>query len=288
MTALEQLIAYGLEFNRFIETWRTPAGLAVFEFFTVLGSSKGYFILIPLIYWLFSGPLGLRLLYGILANHLLNHLLKEGLELKRPLQEGSITSALDHIESYSFPSGHAQASAFFSVYLWLKYPRKRTLFASIFFAFMVGFSRIYLGVHFFFDVLGGWLIGGTAAWVFFRFADRVEHWESSLNGKTLMAILAGFLVLIAVLPTEEAAGMTGGLFGTILGSAGGRRYPDGHGWAKRIGLGLFGFLGAVFLFLLIKSTDRIAFFFILYALTTFWVSGAVPRAADLLSVRSKT
>ena len=69
--------------------------------------------------------------------------------------------------SYSFPSGHAMINA--SLYMMLilfifkfikNTPRKLTLSAlCMMLTIAIGFSRIYLGVHYAGDVLGGWLIG---------------------------------------------------------------------------------------------------------------------------------
>ena len=73
--------------------------------------------------------------------------------------------------SYSFPSGHAMISA--SLYTMLillvfRYirgmPLKLALSVLCLSLIMViGFSRVYLGVHYAGDVLGGWSIGFTVS-----------------------------------------------------------------------------------------------------------------------------
>lgn len=75
--------------------------------------------------------------------------------------------ALMTIDSFSFPSGHAAAAAtLYGFLLWMmlgtgKTDRMRTLCAGIFFAIivLVGFSRMYLGVHYLSDVIAGYVVG---------------------------------------------------------------------------------------------------------------------------------
>jgi undecaprenyl-diphosphatase len=83
---------------------------------------------------------------------------------------------------YSFPSGHAtMAAAFFGllIYLFAGRIKKRALrslfvLANLFLFLAVSFSRLYLGVHWLSDVLGGsllglaWLAAIVWSWPFFN------------------------------------------------------------------------------------------------------------------------
>ena len=68
---------------------------------------------------------------------------------------------------FSYPSGHALISiTVVTAAIWLAWPtrwRHEVLVAGVCFLILVGLSRLYLGVHYPSDVIGGWLIG--AEWV---------------------------------------------------------------------------------------------------------------------------
>jgi undecaprenyl-diphosphatase len=100
---------------------------------------------------------------GVGGAALLNILLKLIFERPRPdLWEQLIIET-----SFSFPSGHAMASSAlaFSVIAiaWNTRFRWYTVGAGTVFMLVIGFSRLYLGVHYPTDVLAGWFVSG--AWV---------------------------------------------------------------------------------------------------------------------------
>lgn len=73
---------------------------------------------------------------------------------------------------WSFPSGHT-ASAFAAAFaLWMQ-NRKLGVPALVLAAF-IGFTRLYLYVHFPTDVLGGILLGLAAGWLGSKMADKIS------------------------------------------------------------------------------------------------------------------
>lgn len=76
-------------------------------------------------------------------------------------------------KSYSFPSSHA--ANIFALAVAGSYYFKRAAAPLFILAFMIGYSRVYVGVHYPFDVLGGFAWGGTIAagvvWVERRMLD---------------------------------------------------------------------------------------------------------------------
>jgi undecaprenyl-diphosphatase len=91
------------------------------------------------------------------------------------LLSGSLrpVNGLITVLGYSFPSGHTVGCivfcgllAYFAWYRW-KSPRCRAFLSVLVIAIslMVGFDRLYLNVHWFSDVLGGYLFG--LFWLFF-------------------------------------------------------------------------------------------------------------------------
>jgi membrane-associated phospholipid phosphatase len=105
-----------------------------------------------LIYWLMA----------IVGGGLLNCAAKLWLHRVRP-------SLWDYpqLSDFSFPSGHAMLSLMFVLALsWLTMhqPWNRWVWlVGGLFVGMIGWTRLYLGVHYPSDVLGGWMLG--AAWV---------------------------------------------------------------------------------------------------------------------------
>ncbi|MBS0289172.1 MAG: phosphatase PAP2 family protein [Proteobacteria bacterium] len=127
----------------------------VMRFISELGEVGGILFTISLIYWLWNKRYGKYLCYGLFTAILINLWLKGLVRECRPPSQ----FWLEDVESYSFPSGHAQIG----VYLWLGlayYLRKSWLSPlCLAIGIMISISRVYLGVHYPQDIIAGALLG---------------------------------------------------------------------------------------------------------------------------------
>lgn len=130
-----------------------------------------------------------RALAIILAASVGGALLSTVLKLIIARERPDLAYQLAHVSTHSFPSGHSMMSA--SVYLSIaallariqeKVKLRIYIIAVAFIiTFLIGISRIYLGVHYLTDVLAGWSIG--AAWASFCWF-AAWYWEKR-RGKRL-------------------------------------------------------------------------------------------------------
>jgi undecaprenyl-diphosphatase len=124
------------------------------------------------------------LLISILSGIILSHLLKMFFDRARPNLELQLW-----LGTPSFPSGHSMLSAV--VYLSLgtllaRVEAKRTIKlyvigVAILVTFLVGLSRVYLGVHYPTDVLAGWVVGfvwALVCWLVTWYLQRRGEVES--------------------------------------------------------------------------------------------------------------
>ncbi len=119
----------------------------------------------------------------ILSTILTEGILKHLVERTRPLIVNPIETPLIPIPvTFSFPSGHTGASVAVAFVLCKYLPRYKLGFITL--AFLIAFSRIYLYVHYFFDVIGGVIVGITSGvlaiyiiekWIFRKDKEKLTN-----------------------------------------------------------------------------------------------------------------
>ena len=136
---------------------------------TFLGNGGWFWIMLGLLllFWKKTRPVGGTILLALVIGALITNLgLKNLVARVRPYDFSDQVRLLVAPQlDYSFPSGHTCASFAAAVVCWKCLPRRYGLFALVL-AALIAFSRLYVGVHYPSDVIGGFLIGifaGTAA-----------------------------------------------------------------------------------------------------------------------------
>lgn len=167
------LAQYDRQITDSIIAHRSPALTYYFIFMTDVGDFYGYLtvlilsLIVSLVFfknWRYIAQTVLVLLLASISNTML----KRFIDRARPGIEHLVS-----VETLSYPSGHAMsAMAFygFLIYIFYTFKMNRWLKYSIIILLLliilsIGISRIYLGVHYPSDILGGYIAG--LIWVFF-------------------------------------------------------------------------------------------------------------------------
>jgi membrane-associated phospholipid phosphatase len=217
-----------------LQTWGTDLILAAqsissgfldtfFKAITWLGNREAYLVILTLIYWCINRSWGARLLVLTMLSSWFNEALKSLFDLPRP--DPTRVRQLVSEASFGFPSNHAQTGG---VIIWgyLAAKVRRTWFSVLAVAMiiLIGLSRVYLGIHFPQDVIGGWILGIVILLVWLRFEDRLAVWWHGLPAqRQALVAVAGPLALMLLTPADSAGrypNETGATLAGILMGAG--------------------------------------------------------------------
>ena len=160
--------------------WNSCMGFAMFAL-TQLGN--GYFLLPLLIagILIFDRRNALKVIVisiiAILFGGIIVHILKELIQRPRPLSQFmNINVCGQRLYMNSFPSGHSQ-TAFSTAAVLSGYYKKWLLFYLL--AGLAAFSRVYIGVHYPFDIIAGSMIGYLSAKLVLAISQRFNIKEAS-------------------------------------------------------------------------------------------------------------
>ena len=285
-------VLFGTEIIEALQSALSPTLDLLFILFTLLGEDYIYMSLIAIMYWCFNKRAGVQISYVLLVSAYLNYWLKMSFKMDKPPSKYRIILKDDI--SYGFPSGHAQSAATFWGWAGLKIRKAwmRILFFTL--IFLIGLSRIYLGVHYLGDVLGGMLFGAVFLIVAYK---TIPHLESKLGSipswlRDYLAPLISVLLFglsLAIFP-DIARGNSALICGTLFGLSVGFSLESKHvnisvnvnRWTKVIrsvvGLitvfGLYSMISSILNFLPLGAVVYLNF--IKYALVAFAIAFITP------------
>ena len=170
---------------------------------TFLGSEKFFILFVPVLLWCFDYPLGLRIGLLLTTSAQVNGLFKVLMLSPRPFWIDNRVKAYYVETSFGLPSGHAMnTSSLFGMFA-AGMRKKWITITSLILILLVGISRLYLGMHFLSDVIGGWILGGILLLLFIKLDKPISRW---FVGKTvgmqylLIALSTILWILIALIP----------------------------------------------------------------------------------------
>ena len=182
----ESLVRWDVRVNLWMRTHVTTTGLRVFEVITYIGAPGMWVVTTLVAAWLMwrrERFLFWAWMAGNVGGELLQGLLKSIVHRDRPEYAALYYDG----QSYSFPSGHAMSATIcwllFVVCVgrsrgWHGARRVRFHVAAATLIVAIGFSRIYLGVHYPSDVIAGASFG--MGWVLLWW-ERVNHQKLSVD-----------------------------------------------------------------------------------------------------------
>lgn len=193
------------------QQYAVPALTAFFTAITSLGSLEFYMLAIPVIYWTVNKHFGFRFAVFFTLSAYINSGVKHVFTTERPPRELRLVTQ----EGYSFPSGHAQGSTAFWGFLALELKRPWAYWFSGVMVALISISRIYLGVHWPIDIIGGLAIGLVLLFAYSRLATK------SFKNISLQTFILGSILLSAILylvqPVGDGPMTIGFLLGALIG-----------------------------------------------------------------------
>lgn len=163
---------------------------------TFLGKIEFFILFIPVLYWCVDQRLGLRVLFLLILTDFPASYFKQLLHQPRPYWIGGV-KALAEEPSYGIPSSHASNTLVVWGLIADRIKKSWMWGFTVLLLFLIGLSRLYLGVHFPQDVLGGWLLGLVMLLVFLKYEGPFLAWWAQKAVST--RIWLGFLFSIALI-----------------------------------------------------------------------------------------
>ena len=309
---MDAIYQFGIRLIQSIQTL-SPALDGFMDTISSIGLPEFFLVLIPLIYWTINRRVGIRSFLVLLYFDSIGLMLKLLLHQPRPFWLEGIKQ-LSFEGTYGIPSGHSGRTLAVSGYLATQVKKRWFWAITVLYILLVGISRLYLGMHFPQDVLGGWLLGILVIWAVIKWEGAVREWliTKSLSSQIMIGfltamgiVLIGFIIRFIIAGTPdpaewsaynaEARSMThfftssGALFGAYAGYALMRQYArfDEKGkWSIRALRYIAGIVCLLVLFFSLDiafaaiATDELTLGYILrfirYGFASFWVTFLAP------------
>jgi membrane-associated phospholipid phosphatase len=170
--------------------------VSLMKFFSFLGTDQFFLLILPLIYWSLDSALGIRMAIYLMISISVNWILKIIFHSPRPNWIDPSVVPFGFENSFGIPSGHAQnavvifgliASVLRKTWAWV---------LAVAFVFLIGFSRLVLGLHYPGDVLAGWIVGAILLYLLLSLERPVLAWMQPKDRGVQLIVSLGFTIVL--------------------------------------------------------------------------------------------
>lgn len=263
-----------METIRFLQSFENPFTTYFFKSITFLGGEVFFLVIIPILFWVYKKRVARDAMILLLTSLFVAVLIKYLTQLPRPAGV-----ALVEAGGTSFPSGHAMGAAVFWGYL--AYAVRKMWFSviSILLIVLICLSRLYLGVHWPRDVIGGLVMGLILLYLFVATQNKAEKLYVFLqSGAGLPIFFIATVAASIIFPHEHMVTLMGLAFGVACGL-----FAESRFWVvENGGTKFMSFvkivLGTLVTLALWKGLWKIfpeglIFSYIIYMIVGFWMFG---------------
>ena len=292
----ENVLEIAINFLKALSKIRTPFGDTLVQLITRLGEEVIVLGVICLLYWCINKDAAYKLGMIFFASGMLVQGLKVSFRIERPWvidpTFSPVASARGGATGYSFPSGHTQGATALYGYFALNSRKKVYKAIFIILILLVGFSRMYLGVHTFYDVLASLALTTIVLLLINELYVKFANGERDF---VVAAVLGGVSVLLCIysyvlaklgavdfMQIKDCFKSGGAGLGFAIGFYLERKYIKFDTHAPKIWLQVVKFVIGVAVALLFKSAlklispGNLIVDFVRYFVTVMWVVVIYP------------
>jgi len=267
-----------------IQNIRSPFFDLLFQGITMTAEELFFIVLAAWFLWCGDKQLGYRVGFAFLSSAVVNPLLKNSFRIERPIGvEGIESQRLHTATGYAFPSGHTQGATAFWTGMMTTLRRRWMYLLGTALIILVALSRMYLGVHWPSDVIGGVAAGVLTVLLTNRVFDFAARRRNKLF---LLLVVLPLGIGLFLFKDENYVKPFGALLGFWLGYVLEDRYihyeVQAVWWQQAIklivGLGLLLALrvGLKGLFTVVLPADFMAADLIRYFFVGLWLTVGAP------------
>ena len=226
---LWQILPWGYQVLLSIEAMRNGFYNYFFSIITVIGGNLGYLFILAVVYWSVNKSIGQRLAYTYMFSVVISTWLKALWGIPRPdspaienaLEQAGITkrlAPLAHEVSPAFPSRHAFQAIISWGYMAIKIKKAWFWVLAVIMPLEIGFSRLYLGVHYPQDVIAGWIFGIIYLIIWWLAEPYIRNQLSKLGlgWRYALAVVVP-LFLLLIYPVHDSSSAMGAIIGLGIG-----------------------------------------------------------------------